>query len=142
MMVELPDLVQRARIGSLRSYEMSDATITILGEQAVQSVHGITAAVGLGELWPHRRMAVDCRRGGGRIPLVSASLAAEHRVSDGHRGSVFLLGPHRRFGIDIPEADYAQLTTIKRLVDYTAAGCAGSPRGGASPRCCSARCVA
>jgi hypothetical protein len=67
MMVELSDLVQSAGIGSLRGDEMSDATITItnLGELALQSVHGITDAGGLDELWPHRRMTVGCRRGGG-----------------------------------------------------------------------------
>jgi acyl carrier protein len=32
-----------------------------------------------------------------------------------------LLGLHRRFGVDIPEADYARLATIGQIVDYIAA---------------------
>lgn len=32
-----------------------------------------------------------------------------------------LLGLHRRFGIDIPEADYARLATLQQIVDYLAA---------------------
>jgi acyl carrier protein len=32
-----------------------------------------------------------------------------------------LIGLHQRFGVDIPEADYAQLTTLSRIVDYLAA---------------------
>ena len=32
-----------------------------------------------------------------------------------------LLGLHRRFGIDIPEADYARLATLEQIVGYVAA---------------------
>lgn len=32
-----------------------------------------------------------------------------------------ILGLHRRFGIDIPEADYARLGTLRQMVDYLAA---------------------
>ncbi len=32
-----------------------------------------------------------------------------------------LLGLHRRFGIDIPEADYARLATLQQIFDYVAA---------------------
>ena len=38
-----------------------------------------------------------------------------------------LLGLHRRFGIDIPEADYARLATLQQIVDYVA-GRASAPR--------------
>jgi len=31
-----------------------------------------------------------------------------------------LLGVHRRFGIDIPETDYARLATLQQIVDYVA----------------------
>jgi len=43
LMHELADLVKRARAGSLRSSEMSDATITVtnLGDQGVDSVFGV-----------------------------------------------------------------------------------------------------
>jgi acyl carrier protein len=32
-----------------------------------------------------------------------------------------LLGLHRRFGVDIPESDYAGLGTLAQIVDYLAA---------------------
>ena len=94
VMGELADLVQRARAGSLRSSEMSDPTITVtnLGEQAVESVHGIiyppqVALVGFGRI-AERPWVVD-----GALtvmPAITATLAADHRVSDGHRGAIFL----------------------------------------------------
>ena len=31
-----------------------------------------------------------------------------------------LLGLHRRFGIEIPETDYARLSTLQQIVDYVA----------------------
>jgi acyl carrier protein len=31
-----------------------------------------------------------------------------------------LLGLHRRFGVDIPESDYARLSTLQQIVDYLA----------------------
>ncbi len=85
LMKKLADLVKRARAGSLRSSEMSDPTITVtnLGEGGVQTVFGIiyppqVALVGFGSV--SRAPA----------PTVVASLAADHRVSDGHRGALFL----------------------------------------------------
>jgi len=94
VMSELTDLVARARAGSLRSSEMSDPTITVtnLGDQGVDTVFGIiyppqVALVGFGK--PAQRVcAVD---GGIRIATtVHATLAADHRASDGHRGAMFL----------------------------------------------------
>lgn len=94
LMADLTDLVARARAFSLRSSEMSDPTITItnLGDQGVDSVFGViypqqVAMVGFGT--PAQRVhAVD---GGIRIATtVQASLAADHRASDGHRGALFL----------------------------------------------------
>ena len=93
-MSNLSDLVARARAGSLRSSEMSDPTITVtnLGEQGVDTVFGViyppqVALVGFGRPAPRVR-AVD---GGIRIATtVHASLAADHRASDGHRGALFL----------------------------------------------------
>ena len=94
LMQELADLVQRARAGSLRSSEMSDPTITVtnLGEQAVESVHGIiyppqVALVGFGRIADKPWVANGALT---VMPTVTASLAADHRVSDGHRGAVFL----------------------------------------------------
>lgn len=94
LMAELGDLVQRARAGSLRSSELADPTVTVtnLGDQGVEAVHGViyppqVALVGFGRIG--ERAWVEA----GRIvalPMVTASLAADHRVSDGHRGALFL----------------------------------------------------
>lgn len=94
LMINFRDLVKRARSGGLRSSELSEATITItsLGEQGVDTVFGIiyppqVAIVGFGKV-AERPWVVD-----GQIlarPLVTASLSADHRVSDGHLGGRFL----------------------------------------------------
>jgi pyruvate dehydrogenase E2 component (dihydrolipoamide acetyltransferase) len=94
LMRELADLVKRARAGSLRSSEMSDPTITItnLGDQGVESVFGViyppqVALVGFGSVAV--RPWVD--KGELRaLPMVTATLAADHRASDGHQGALFL----------------------------------------------------
>ncbi len=91
---ELLDLVQRARAGSLKASELSDPTITVtsLGEQGVRSVFPIiyppqVAIVGFGRVI-ERAWIVD---GAVRpVPVVTASLGADHRVSDGHRGALLL----------------------------------------------------
>jgi len=94
LMGDLTDLVKRARAGSLRSSEMSDPTITVtnLGEQGVAAVYGViyppqVALVGFGRIndqpWAENGAL-------GVMPVVTASLAADHRVSDGHRGALFL----------------------------------------------------
>ena len=93
------DLVQRARSGGLRSSELSDPTITVtsLGEQGVGSVFGVifppqVAIVGFGKI-VERPWVVD-----GQVvprPLVTATLSADHRVSDGHRGGLFLAAVDR-----------------------------------------------
>ncbi len=88
------DLVQRARAGRLRSSEMSDPTITVtnLGERGVDLVHGViyppqVALVGFGAVrerpWAANGML-------GVRPTVIATLAGDHRASDGHAGSRFL----------------------------------------------------
>ncbi|QEN12289.1 dihydrolipoamide acetyltransferase family protein [Mycolicibacterium sp. ELW1] len=94
LMADLTDLVARARAGSLRSSEMSDPTITVtnLGDKGVDSVFGViyppqVAIVGFGR--PAQRVVVV--DGGIRVATtVQASLAADHRASDGHRGALFL----------------------------------------------------
>jgi pyruvate dehydrogenase E2 component (dihydrolipoamide acetyltransferase) len=91
---ELLDLVRRTRAGSLKSTELSAGTITVtsLGEQGVAAVYGViyppqVALIGFGRV-TERPWAVD---GGLRAaPVVTATLAADHRVSDGHRGGLFL----------------------------------------------------
>ena len=94
LMADLTDLVARARAGSLRSSEMSDPTITLtnLGEKGVDSVFGViypqqVAIVGFGR--PAQRVVVV--DGGIRVATtVAATLAADHRASDGARGALFL----------------------------------------------------
>lgn len=94
LMQKFRDLVNRARAGSLRSSELSDPTITVtsLGEQGVETVFPIiyppqVAIVGFGKV-VERPWAAD-----GQVvvrPVVTATLSADHRVSDGHRGGLFL----------------------------------------------------
>ena len=94
LMRRLSDLVSRARAGSLRSSEMSDPTITVtnLGETGVEAVFGViyppqVALVGFGRM-ETRPWSED-----GKLftaPLVTASLSADHRASDGIRGARFL----------------------------------------------------
>lgn len=96
LMRELTDLVRRTRAGSLRSSEMSDPTVTVtnLGEQGVEAVAGViyppqVALVGFGRIAPRPWVRDDS----GELcvmPAATASLAADHRVSDGHRGALFL----------------------------------------------------
>jgi pyruvate dehydrogenase E2 component (dihydrolipoamide acetyltransferase) len=90
----LVDLVKRARAGVLRSSEIADATITVtnLGEQGVETVFGViyppqVALVGFGKIVEQPR-AVDGMIGVHRT--IVATLAADHRASDGHRGGLFL----------------------------------------------------
>jgi pyruvate dehydrogenase E2 component (dihydrolipoamide acetyltransferase) len=94
LMQRFRDLVQRARSGSLRSSELSDPTITVtsLGEQGVETVYGVivppqVAIVGFGKV-VERPWVVD-----GQVvvrPVINATLSADHRVSDGHRGGLFV----------------------------------------------------
>jgi pyruvate dehydrogenase E2 component (dihydrolipoamide acetyltransferase) len=95
LMQELADLVKRCRAGSLRSSEMTDACVTVtnLGDQGVEAVMGViyppqVALVGFGSV--ARRPWVDTEGKLGIMSTVTASLAADHRVSDGHRGALFL----------------------------------------------------
>jgi pyruvate dehydrogenase E2 component (dihydrolipoamide acetyltransferase) len=94
IMGNLRDLVKRVRAGVLRSSEIADATITVtsLGEQGVETVFGIiyppqVALVGFGKITEHP-WAVNGMVGA--RPGIMATLAADHRVSDGHRGGLFL----------------------------------------------------
>jgi len=94
LMADLRDLITRVRAGRLRSSEMSDPTVTLtnLGDQGVEAVFGVVyppqvAIVGLGKT-TLRAHVVD----GAVVPrrIMTATLAADHRASDGHRGGVFL----------------------------------------------------
>lgn len=94
LMRELSDLIQRARRGGLRSSELADSTLTVtsLGDNGVDSVSGIifppqVSLVGLGRIAER-----PCVRDGAVVvrPTVDLSLSADHRASDGLRGSLFL----------------------------------------------------
>jgi pyruvate dehydrogenase E2 component (dihydrolipoamide acetyltransferase) len=94
LMGDLRDLITRVRGGRLRSSELVDATATLtsLGEQGVEQVFGViyppqVALVGLGKVVERPRVVngvVEARR------VLTATLAADHRASDGHRGGLFL----------------------------------------------------
>jgi pyruvate dehydrogenase E2 component (dihydrolipoamide acetyltransferase) len=94
IMRELADLTARTRAFSLKSSEMAMPTVTVtnLGDQGVESVFGViyppqVAIIGFGKVTDR----VIAENGAIRIaPMVTASLAADHRASDGHRGGLFL----------------------------------------------------
>jgi len=94
LMVAIHDLVPRARAGRLRSSELTDATITVtsLGDLGVKSLFGViyppqVALVGFGKIvnqpWAEAG-AVVVR------PILTATLSADHRATDGLRGAQFL----------------------------------------------------
>lgn len=94
IMEAMRDLVARTRSGRLRNSEVTRGTITIssLGESGVDALFGViyppqVALVGFGT--PRLRPMV---RDGEVVPRLSvtATLAADHRVSDGRRGAQFL----------------------------------------------------
>jgi pyruvate dehydrogenase E2 component (dihydrolipoamide acetyltransferase) len=100
LMTQLRDLVARARSGALRSSELSDPTITVtnLGERGVETVFGViyppqVALVGFG-MPVERPWAVSGKIATRRV--MTATLAADHRASDGHRGALFLADIDRR----------------------------------------------
>jgi pyruvate dehydrogenase E2 component (dihydrolipoamide acetyltransferase) len=94
LMAALRDVVKRARAGGLRSSEMTDATITVsnLGEEGVTSLLGVisppqVALVGFGAIterpWVEQgKLCVTS--------VVTMTLSADHRATDGHYGGRFL----------------------------------------------------
>ncbi|GAB4351771.1 MAG: dihydrolipoamide acetyltransferase family protein [Oricola sp.] len=94
VMEKMRDLVARVRAGRFRASELSDPTITVssLGDRGVEAMFPIiyppqVAIVGIG-VPVTRPWVVD----GAVVPrsTVTLTLAADHRVSDGHRGGLFL----------------------------------------------------
>jgi pyruvate dehydrogenase E2 component (dihydrolipoamide acetyltransferase) len=94
IMATLDDLITRARSGRLRSSELTDPTITVtsLGDLGVETVHGViyppqVALVGFGTI--HERPWAE----GGLLGVrraVTATLAADHRATDGRQGGKLL----------------------------------------------------
>jgi pyruvate dehydrogenase E2 component (dihydrolipoamide acetyltransferase) len=94
LMHSLSDLISRARQGGLRSSELSEGTITVsnLGDLGVEAVYGViyppqVALVGFGRVqerpWASAGML-------GVRPVLAATLAGDHRATDGRQGAQFL----------------------------------------------------
>lgn len=94
LMAAMRDLITRTRGGRLRSSELTDATITLtsLGDTGVEKVYGViyppqVALVGFGKImeqpWTENGML-------GIRPILTVTLAGDHRASDGRRGAQFL----------------------------------------------------
>jgi len=94
LMAALRDVITRARAGRLRSSEITEGTITVtnLGDLGVETVYGVIyppqlALVGFGKIverpWADQGML-------GVRPVLTATLAADHRATDTHRGAQFL----------------------------------------------------
>ncbi len=94
IMQVLADIITRARGLKLRSSELSESTVTVtsLGENSAETVFGViyppqVALIGFGEIteqpWAENGML-------GIRPVLVATLAADHRATDGATGSRFL----------------------------------------------------
>lgn len=94
VMHALTDIITRVRSMRLRSSDLSDSTLTItsLGVDGVEAVYGViyppqVALVGFGAItdqpWAHEGMV-------GVRPILTVTLSADHRATDGGTGSRFL----------------------------------------------------
>jgi pyruvate dehydrogenase E2 component (dihydrolipoamide acetyltransferase) len=94
LMADMRDLIMRTRSGRLKSSEMTDATVTLtsLGDMGVEKVYGViyppqVALIGFGkvaeDVWVDQGMF-------GVRPVIHATLAGDHRASDGRTGAEFL----------------------------------------------------
>lgn len=102
LMARLKDLTARARAGGLRQPELSRPTLTVssLGERGVDYLLPIihppqVAILGVGR--PATKPWVTDGEVRPRM-VATLTLAADHRVSDGHRGALFLADIARRLG--------------------------------------------
>lgn len=95
LMTTLNDIIPRARALNLKSSELSTSTITItsLGDASAELVYGViyppqVALVGFGSIkeqpWAEQGM-LDVR------PVITVTLAADHRATDGATGGRFLM---------------------------------------------------
>ena len=94
LMAAMADLIERARGGRLRGSELTEATVTVtnLGDRGVTTVFGViyppqVALVGFGRI-TERPWAEGGLLGVRRC--LTATLAADHRATDGHLGGRFL----------------------------------------------------
>ncbi len=106
LMQAMADLIERTRSGRLRGSEVTDATVSVtnLGDRGIKTVFGIiyppqVALIGFGKIserpWAENGM-LGVRR------CVTATLAADHRATDGHQGALFLEALNRH--LQQPEA--------------------------------------
>lgn len=106
IMEALNDLIPRARTMKLRSSEIGSSTITLtsLGEGGADAVFGViyppqVAVIGFGGIteqpWPEKGML-------GLRPVITATLAGDHRANDGLTGSRFLTSLNKH--LQNPEA--------------------------------------
>ncbi|MBK8900910.1 MAG: 2-oxo acid dehydrogenase subunit E2 [Anaerolineaceae bacterium] len=95
VMAEMRDLITRTRSGRLRSSDLTDATVTLtsLGDTGVDKVYGViyppqVALVGFGKIreqpWAQDGMI-------GIRQVVTATVAGDHRATDGRTGAQFLV---------------------------------------------------
>lgn len=94
VMEAMHDIITRSREGRLKSSELTDGTITVtnLGDLGVETVFGViyppqVALVGFGRITSRAHVAEEMI---GIRPVLSVTLAADHRATDGHRGAQFL----------------------------------------------------
>jgi pyruvate dehydrogenase E2 component (dihydrolipoamide acetyltransferase) len=94
LMASLRDLVARTRAGRLRRTELSDGTVTVsnMGDQGAESIIGViyppqVALVGFGRI-VDRPWAVHGLIG--VRPVVTVTLSADHRATDGATGARYL----------------------------------------------------
>jgi len=102
LMAALRAVMERARTGQLRSSDLADSTLSVshLGDLGAESVQGViyppqVALVGLGRV-ALRPAVLDGQVVAART--LHASLAGDHRVSDGLVGSRFLAALTARLG--------------------------------------------
>lgn len=108
LMTALREVLERARSGQLRSSDLADSTLSVshLGDLGAESVQGViyppqVALVGLGRV-ALRPAVVDGQVVAART--LHASLAGDHRVSDGLVGSRFLAALTARLATLEPES--------------------------------------
>lgn len=94
IMEDVLDITQRTRSGKIKTSDLISPTITLtnLGDRGIQTVYGViyppqVAIVGMGKItdrpWVEQKML-------GIRPILTVTLAGDHRATDGHLGARFL----------------------------------------------------
>ncbi|MGI4993532.1 dihydrolipoamide acetyltransferase family protein [Halobacteriovorax sp. GFR7] len=94
LMKEFRDLMDRAKAGKLTRAQMSSSTIclTSLGDRGADKVYGViyppqVAIVGIGSLRKKIKIIANQVT---EVPVCTWTLSADHRLTDGHIGSLLL----------------------------------------------------